>query len=175
MKPRECGFGPRILRGFFAAAKDRRHGRILPRLMENRTGRVRVTGRIRGSEGFQPQWTAAECRTAEDVSRLYLGCDGVQVPLVTAAEKQQRRTKIREKRRRRGRRCRPLPRAKTGADQAYKEFKVANFYDETMQHRYGRVTSGDHESAGRLMQRMACQLELSKAADTAGMETTPKR
>jgi hypothetical protein len=29
-----------------------------------------------------------------------------------------------------------LPRAKTGADQAYKEFKVANFYDETMKHRY---------------------------------------
>ncbi len=114
---------------------------------------------------LQPSWTAEDCRTTEDVSRMYLGCDGVQVPLVTDEEKQKRRTKIREKRRRRGRRCRPLPHAKTGADQAYKEFKVANFYDETMEHRYVGATSGDHEAAGRLMQRMACQLELPKAQE----------
>jgi hypothetical protein len=114
---------------------------------------------------LQPPWTAEDCRTAEGVSRMYLGCDGVQVPLVTEEEKQKRRTKIREQRRRRGRRCQPLPRAKTGADQAYKEFKVANFYDETMKHRYVGATSGDHEAAGRLMQRMACQLELPKAQE----------
>ena len=41
---------------------------------------------------FQPQWTAEECRVAEGVSRIYLGCDGVQVPLVTEGEKQKRRT-----------------------------------------------------------------------------------
>jgi len=114
---------------------------------------------------LQPEWTAEDCPVETGVSRLYLGCDGVQVPLVTEEEKQKRRTKIRDKRRRRGRRCRPLPRATTGADQAYKEFKVANFYDETMKHRYVGATSGDHEAAGRLMQRMACQLELSKAKE----------
>ena len=114
---------------------------------------------------LQPEWTAEDCRTETGVSRLYLGCDGVQVPLVTEVEKQKRRTKIREKRRRRGRRCLPLPRATAGADQTYKEFKVANFYDETMTHRYVGVTSGNHEAAGRLMQRMACQLELSKAQE----------
>ena len=42
---------------------------------------------------------------------------------------------------------------------------MANFYDETMEHRYVGATSGDHEAAGRLMQRMACQLELSKAQE----------
>ncbi len=114
---------------------------------------------------LQPEWTAEDCRTAAGVPRMYLGCDGVQVPLVREEEKQKRRTKIREKRRQRGRRCRPLPRAKAGADQAYKEFKVANFYDETMKHRYVGATSGDHEAAGHLMQRMACQLELPKAAE----------
>ncbi|MBE3040128.1 MAG: UPF0236 family protein [Chloroflexi bacterium] len=114
---------------------------------------------------LQPQWTAEECRTTEGISRMYLGCDGVKVPLVTEEEKQKRRAKTREKRRRRGRRCRPLPRAKTGADQSYKEFRVANFYDETMEHRYVGVTSGNHEAAGRLMQRMACQLELPKAQE----------
>jgi hypothetical protein len=126
-------------------------------------GKVVLRALQRGE--LQPEWTAEECRTAEGVSRMYLGCDGVQVPLVTEEEKQKRRTKIREKRRRRGRRCRPLPGAKTGADQAYKEFKVANFYDETMKHRYVGATSGDHEAAGRLMQRMACQLELPKAEE----------
>ncbi|MCG2682643.1 MAG: UPF0236 family protein [Planctomycetales bacterium] len=73
---------------------------------------------------LQPAWTAEECRTADGVSRLYLGCDGVKVPLVTEQEKQKRRTKIREKRRRRGRRRRPLPRSKTGADQSRKELAM---------------------------------------------------
>ena len=126
-------------------------------------GKVVLRALQRGE--LQPEWTAEDCGTTAGVSRLYLGCDGVQVPLVTEEEKQTRRTKIREKRRQRGRRCRPLPRAKTGADQAYKEFKVANFYDETMEHRYVGATSGDHEAAGHLMQRMACQLELPKAQE----------
>jgi hypothetical protein len=114
---------------------------------------------------LQPSWTGEDCCTAEGVSRMYLGCDGVNVPLVTAAEKQKRRARIREKRRRCGRRCRPLPRAKAGADQSYKEFRVAHFYDETMEHRYVGAINGDHEAAGRLMQRMACQLELSKVQE----------
>lgn len=114
---------------------------------------------------LKPDWTAAECCTAEGVSRVYLGCDGVSVPLVTDAEKQKRRLKVREKRRKCGKKRRPLPRAKAGADQSYKEFRVAHFYDESMRHRYVSVTSGDHEAAGRLMQRMACQIELPQAQE----------
>jgi len=114
---------------------------------------------------LEPPWTAEECRTAEGISRVYLGCDGVKLPLVTEEEKQKRRVKIREKRRQRGRRCRPLPRARTGADQPYKEFRVAHFYDESMAHRYVGATSGDHEAAGRLMQRMAWQVELPQAQE----------
>jgi hypothetical protein len=114
---------------------------------------------------LEPEWTAEECRTPEDVSRLYVGCDGVNVPLVTEEEKQKRRAKVREKRRKLGRRCRRLPRAKTGADQSYKEFRVVNIYDETMEHRYVGATSGNHEAAGHLMQRMACQVELAKAQE----------
>jgi hypothetical protein len=126
-------------------------------------GKVVLQALQRGE--LEPEWTAEDCCTAEGISRLYLGCDGVNVPLVTEEEKQKRRVKIREKRRQRGRRCRPLPRARTGADQSYKEFRVANFYDETMEHRYVGATSGDHEAAGRLMQRMACQVELPRARE----------
>jgi len=126
-------------------------------------GKVVLKSLQRGE--LEPEWTAEECRVPEGVSRLYLGCDGVNVPLVTEGEKQKRRSKVREKRRKLGRRCRPLPRAKTGADQSYKEFKVVNFYDENMEHRYVGATSGNHEAAGHLMQRMACQMELPKAQE----------
>ena len=47
-------------------------------------------------------WSAADCKTAEGTTRIYLGSDGVMVPLVTEAEKAARRKKIKEKRRRRG-------------------------------------------------------------------------
>ncbi len=73
------------------------------------------------------------------------------MPLVTDAEKQKRRTKVKAKRRRCGHKCQPLPRAKTGADNAYKEFKVGYLYSETKQHRYVGVTAGDHTAAGRMM------------------------
>lgn len=108
-------------------------------------------------------WTVQECRTPSGVTRVYEGCDGVKVPLITEVEKQKRRAAVREKRRRRGRKCKPLPRLRQGADQAYKEFRIVNFYDETQEHRYVGATSGDHEAAGRLMQRMAWQIELPKA------------
>lgn len=114
---------------------------------------------------LEPTWTASECDAGEGISRMYLGCDGVNVPLVTQEEKQKRRARIREKRRRRGRRCKPLPRGKTGADQSFKEFRVVNLYDETMRHRYVGATSGNHEVAGRLMQRMAHQVKLAEAQE----------
>jgi hypothetical protein len=98
-------------------------------------------------------------------TRLYLGSDGVKVPLVTDAEKQGRRQKVKQKRRRRGRKCRPLPKARPGADQRYKEFKIVTFYDETQEHRHVSITQGDHEVAGKLMRRDACLLRLDRADD----------
>lgn len=94
-------------------------------------------------------WQARDCQTSSKKTRVYLGCDGVLVPLVTAAEKQQRRTKVKEKRKKRGRKCRPLPPRKEGADQAYKEFKLAVLYDEDQRRRYVAATSGDHAVCGK--------------------------
>jgi hypothetical protein len=98
-------------------------------------------------------------------TRVYLGSDGVKVPLITDAEKQTRRQKVKQKRRRRGKACRPLPKAKPGADQRYKEFKIVTFYDETQAHRHVSVTQGDHEVAGAMMRRDAGRLRLDLAAD----------
>jgi len=112
---------------------------------------------------LSPDWSSADCTTEENIQRIYLGCDGVKVPLVTDQEKKKRRQAIRDKRRRRGRKCKPLPRAKTGADNAYKEFKVGYLYDEQKKHRLVGVTAGNHEAAGRMLRRMSDQVGFRQA------------
>jgi len=125
-----------------------------------------------------PSWSVKDClapaHAAADsvptdggsdstVSRLYLGCDGVSVPLVTGDEKRKRRKGVRKKRQRSGRKCKPLPRMKPGADNAYKEFKVARIYDQSMKHRLVGVTAGNCEAAGRMMKRMELQTGMAEA------------
>lgn len=91
-------------------------------------------------------WSAPDCpamkdgRPVEGKTRVYTGCDGVMVPVITHAEKQKRRTKVKEKRRKCGKKRRPLPPLRKGTDQAWKEFKVVYFYDETLKHQHVAVT-----------------------------------
>jgi hypothetical protein len=117
-------------------------------------------------------WTAADCRVeprnAGSPTRVYFGCDGVMAPMVTAGEKTKRREKVRAKRQRRGRRCRPLRRAKPGADQRYKEFKIVTYYDEPKTHRLVSGTRGNNVEAGRLMRRLAGRIDLSAAEEKVG-------
>jgi hypothetical protein len=114
---------------------------------------------------LSPTWSASDCRTEQGTTRVYAGCDGVKVPLITEEEKQKRRTKVREKRKSRGRKCKPLPRAKAGADCSYKDFKVGYLYDEAKQRRYVGVTAGNHEAAGHMLRRMGDQVELKQAEE----------
>jgi hypothetical protein len=102
---------------------------------------------------------------ARPVTRVYLGSDGVKVPLVTDAEKQARRRQVKQRRRRCGKKRRPLPRAKKGADQRYKEFKIVTYYDETQEHRHVSVTRDDRVVAGALMRRDASCIRLDLADD----------
>jgi hypothetical protein len=114
-------------------------------------------------------WSAADCRVeGQTATRIYVGSDGVMVPLVTDAEKTTRRQKVKEKRRRRGRKARPLPPRKAGADQHYKEFKIVAFYDEEQEHRLVTGTRGDCEAAGRLMRRDAGRIRLDLADEKVG-------
>jgi hypothetical protein len=119
-------------------------------------------------------WTAADCRLEGEgqpagTTRVYLGADGVKVPLVTDQEKKGRRHKVKHKRRRRGKKCRALPRAKAGADQRYKEFKIVTYYDQEQAHRHVSVTRGDHQAAGALMRRDAGRIRLTEADDKVGL------
>lgn len=121
-----------------------------------------------------PAPPAAEIRPAVETppaartppaTRVYLGSDGVKVPLVTDEEKQARRQKVKQKRRRCGQKRQPLPRAKPGADQRYKEFKIVTYYDEAQEHRHVSVTQGDHQVAGAMMRRDASRIRLDMADD----------
>jgi hypothetical protein len=134
----------------------------------------RAVLRVQQSGAWTLPWTAAACRlTGADqpagTSRVYLGADGVKVPLVTDQEKKARRQKVKHQRRRRGRKCRPLPRARTGADQRYKEFKIVTYYDQEQVHRHVSVTRGDKDAAGRLMRRDAGRIRLAEADDKVGL------
>ena len=134
----------------------------LRQLIEEEGRRVLAAQR---SGRIDPGWSASDCLSAQGATRVYVGCDGVMVPLVTEAEKQKRRYKVKEKRRKRGRKCRALPRARCGADQAFKEFKLAVLYDEEQQHRYVAGTSGNHAAAGPLLCRMAREVGLAQAQE----------
>ena len=120
-------------------------------------------------------WTATDCVALDKEgeptqrSRLYLGSDGVMVPHITDAEKRTRRTRVKAKRRRCGKKRRPLPKAKPGADGPFKEFKIVTFYDDQAEHRLVSVTRGDCQQAGRLMRRDAGRVGLDKADDKVGV------
>jgi hypothetical protein len=111
-------------------------------------------------------WTADDCRTAEGTTRVYLGCDGVKVPLVTDAEKRKRRAGVKEKRRRCGRKRGALPALKPGADQAFKEFRVVTAYDESQRRRAVAVTAGDCAATGRLLRATALRLKIAEADES---------
>ena len=115
-----------------------------------------------------PNWSSRLCTGPDGRSLVYLSSDGFMVPLITNAEKIARREKVVRKRRRCGKKRRPLPRCKRGRDERYKEFKAVMFYDHTMDHRLVSVTSGKCDQAGRLMRRDAARIDFGAADDRVG-------
>src|SRR3954464_6424535 len=150
------------------AAQFSLSGELLRQVVEGEGQAVQTAAQA----GLLPlDWDASDCPAHDKdgkktgKTRLYLGSDGVKVPLVTQAEKDARRAQVKAKRRRCGKKCRPLPRARAGADQRYKEFKIVTYYDDTQDHRLVSVTRGDHEVAGRLMRRDGGRVALDRADD----------
>ena len=150
------------------AAQFSLSGELLRQVVEGEGKAVQKAAEV----GLLPlDWDARDCPAHDQdgrktgKTRLYLGSDGVKVPLVTQAEKDTRRARVKAKRRRRGKKCRPLPRARAGTDQRYKEFKIVTSYDDLQDHRLVSVTRGDHEVAGRLMRRDGGRVGLDRADD----------
>ena len=127
-------------------------------------GRAVLVATQEGTVG--PDWTAEDCRVRPGgPTRLMVGCDGVLVPVVTAEEKRKRRAHRRRRTKNRGR-----PRSRQrGADQRYKEFKIAAFYDASHAHQYAIGTAGNHDVLGRRMRREAAKLRIGEAQETVAV------
>src|SRR5262249_34653540 len=150
------------------AAQVRLSGELLRQVVEAEGKAIQAAARA----GRLPvDWHADACPALDkdgretDKTRVYLGSDGVMVPMVTDAEKQARRQKVKAKRQKRGKKCKPLPRARRGADLPYKEFQIVTLYDDTCAHRLVSVTRGDCAQAGKIMRRDAGRVGLDKADD----------
>lgn len=114
------------------------------------------------ADAVPTSFRAAECvvdpTSAEQTTRIYTGLDGVMVPLVTEAEKVKRRQTVRQKRQRCGKKRRPLPPRKRGADQSFKEFKTITFYDEHGRHWHEVLSRKSRPQIGALVRREAQRL-----------------
>jgi hypothetical protein len=89
-------------------------------------------------------------------TRIYVGADGVMVPMITVAEKAKRRA-----RRARKRSGSPRRQMHRGADNGYKEFKIATFYEQSNEYRQVIATAGNHTVIGRMIRREAKRLGLN--------------
>jgi len=142
-----------------------RIGREWLREIAEGEGRAVVAAREVGTLG--PDWQAKDCVVEEGgPARVMVGSDGVMVPVITEAEKQKRRENW--VRKRVGRRVRRRPkggRRARGSDQAYKEFKIGTFYDESRQRQYAFGTSGNHDVLGRMLRREAGKVKISEAQE----------
>ena len=152
-------------------AQVRLSGETLRVLVEAEGKRVLQAQR---SGQLEVDWSASDCRTESGTTRVYFGSDGVTVPMITDAEKVARRQKVKEKRKQqakgknKGKKARPLPPRRAGADQRYKEFKIVAYYDEEQEHRLVCGTRGDHAVAGRLMRREAARIRFDLADEKVG-------
>ena len=167
-------------RSFRRAADDLKHAagltlsaELLRQVVEDEGKQVQ-----RASEAgtLQPGWRAPECKVKRpdgtEVSRVYASMDGFMAPTVTDAEKRSRRTHVvaaRRHRRPERPKLPPLPRRKAGTDRRYKEFKLVQFHDQTMDHRLISVTRKPCGEAGRLLRRDAGRIGFAEADERVGL------
>jgi hypothetical protein len=166
-----------------SATSFRRAAAVLKRTaqIELSAERLRQVVEAKGRQVNQAQqsgaiavtWQAKDCVVPDgstgQKARVYTGMDGVMVPTITDAEKVKRRENIKAKRRRSGKKCKPLPPRKHGSDQSWKEFKVVTFYSEGGQHQHTAFTHENHIAAGKLLRREADRLGFCNAQERVGL------
>lgn len=157
-----------------AAANLRRVGGLgvcAERLRQVVEGESARAAALRDAGAVAASWSARD--DALEKGRLYVGVDGLLVRAVTQAEKDKRRRSHATRRRLRGRRgvknLRPLPPARPGADQTFKEVKFAVFYDQPKRRRHALASAGDGEEVGRLLRRHAAQVGIDHARQSLGL------
>ena len=119
---------------------------------------------------LRPSWSASEARIeGQRRTRVYVGVDGVMVRTVTQEEKSKRRRQHAVRRQQRGRtgvgNPKPLPPARSGSDDRFKEFKIGLFYDQSKSRVHLFATHEDHEELGRLLREHADAIGLEQAVE----------
>lgn len=135
-------------------------GEQLRQIVEGEGQRVLVA---QESGQLPPAFEAQQCRLPEGKTRMYVGCDGVMVPVITEAEKEKRRQKVRQNRRRCGRKRRPLPPRKKGAKHPWQEFKTITFYNDDQSRRHLLLSRLSRLKVERLVRREAERLGFARA------------
>lgn len=147
-------------------AQVRMSGEQLRQLVEAEGRRVLAA---QESGELPPAFDAGDCTVqGTDRTRMYLGIDGVMVPTITDAEKVTRRKKVLEKRRKRGRKCRPLPPRTKGTNQSWKEFKTITLYNQDQSRRHVLLSRLRRGPVRRLVRREAERAGLARADERVG-------
>jgi hypothetical protein len=145
-------------------------GETLRQLVEKEGRRVIAA---QGKGELIPAFQSSDCAIPEDPTRrrMYVGIDGVMVPVITHKEKQKRREKIAIKRRQRPAwksSPKPLPPIRRGADQSFKEFKTITFYNEDNSRRHILLSRCKRNRVSPLVRREAGRLKFAEADERIG-------
>lgn len=122
---------------------------------------------VRDSGELPPAWFAEEAKLEDGKSRVYAGVDGVMAPTVTQVEKDKRRKAHAVRRQQRSAsgigNMKPLPPAKPGSDERFKEMKIGLFYDQDKSRRHAFVSPADGKAFGKLLGAHADSIHLDQA------------
>lgn len=145
-------------------------GETLRQLVEKEGQRVMAA---QGKGELLPAFQSSDCAIPEDRTRrrMYVGVDGVMVPVITDTEKQKRRANVVANRRQRPtwkNRPKPLPPVRRGADQSFKEFKTITFYNEDNSRRHILLSRCKRTRVSLLVQREAGRLKFAEADERIG-------
>lgn len=118
-------------------------------------------------------FSAQDARLPDGTTRLYVGVDGVMTPAVRQAEKDKRRRRHVTARQQRGKaglgNLKPLPPAKPGSDEKYKEKKIGVIYSQDKALRHVFATDAVAKDFGPLLAGHAKAVGLEKADQVIGL------
>ena len=140
------------------------------RLRQITEGEANEVSAARAEGAVSPSWSADQAVVGSSRrTRVYAGVDGVMVRTVTQGEKDKRRRQHTIRRRQRGRKgignTKPLPAARPGSDDGFKEMKLGLFYSQDKDRVHLFATNGDHEEFGRLLRRHADAIQFERARE----------
>ena len=124
-------------------------------------------------QAFPLSWQSRGCPDSKHEGSLAcMGIDGVMTRQVTDQEKHVRRRKVAGKRGARaqaGKKLKPLPKPKAGADGPWKEVKIVGAYAQNHRHRHWRSTTLSHVMAAVLILQVARRVGFNLAQVTVAV------